>query len=109
MEEVLGARTVEDQIQNYVKLLEATIANCEIPSSKKIMTMIQMRLKSAKQKKEFRRMAVQSSLFRMITNNYKSPNALSPRPKEHTKMPDLNPKTLRKHILDDIKTHELRR
>lgn len=66
------------------------------------MAMVQIRLKSAKQKKAFKRMAAQSSLFRMITGNFQTPKSLSPRKFSHVKMPDLKPVTIRKHIFEDV-------
>lgn len=103
MNGITEAKTVEEQIEHYIKLIENTIEQCETPASQKIMNVIQSRLKSAKRKKEFRRMAMQSSLFRLITSDIVSPKSLSPKKAEYVKMPDLKPITFRKHIFEDVR------
>lgn len=50
IENITSSRTAEEQIGHFIKLIENTIESCDITGSKKIMNMVQMRLKSDKLK-----------------------------------------------------------
>ena len=91
----------EKLVNLFLSVIQDTIDKCDAPGPNKIMALLHMRLKSAKHKKEFKRMAKQSELFSMLTNK-KDPKSISPHRSSHIKMPDLKPITIRKKILDDV-------